>query len=281
MRLAPWGSPGNERPVVSVDDGRWFDLRSVTADIAPAFLADGGWGRAAATVATGDLTELPPPARRGPPIARPGKIVCDGLNYRDHAAETATDVPTLFLKAADTIVGPHDQATIPWDSVKADCEVKLAVVIGATAHYEPADRNPLRYVAGYTSSNDISEREFQLPERSGQWDKGKNGETSNPLRPWLQHPADVPAPQALDLALHVNQTGRQAGTTADMIFSVADLVAYIPRLIVLYPGDIINTGTPAGVALAGHAPYLAAGDVTRLSIEGLGLQEQTFVVAQP
>ncbi len=195
--------------------------------------------------------------RLGPPIARPGKIVCIGLNYRDHAEETKIPIPAepvIFLKDPRTIVGPYDVVLIPRGSVKTDWEVELGVVIGRTARYlESPDAAP-DHVAGYTVSHDVSEREFQL-ERGGQWDKGKSCETFNPLGPWLVTADDVPDPQALRMRLHVNGVLRQDGTTANMIFSVRFLIWYVSQFMVLYPGDLLNTGTPAGVALGlpGHA----------------------------
>jgi 2-keto-4-pentenoate hydratase/2-oxohepta-3-ene-1,7-dioic acid hydratase in catechol pathway len=216
--------------------------------------------------------------RLGPPIM-PGKIVCIGLNYRDHAAETGADIPAepiIFLKAADTVVGPDDDVLIPRGSTKTDWEVELGVVIGRPARYlaSPDEAGPC--IAGYVLSNDVSEREFQL-ERGGQWDKGKNCETFNPLGPWILTADEVPDPQALDLRLWVNGEPRQDGTTEQMIFGVHHLVWYVSQFLVLHPGDVINTGTPAGVALGRpDKPYLRAGDIVELEIDGLGRQRQRF-----
>lgn len=281
MRLARSGPPGGEIPVAAGPDGRWHDLRPVTADIDPEFLAGNGlsWARGAL-----DEGELPPlaehPARFGPPLAATGKIVCVGLNYSDHAAETGAGPPAepiLFMKAPDTVVGPADDVLIPRGSVKTDYEVELAVVIGRQAAYLDGLEQAGHAIAGYVISNDVSERTFQI-ERGGQWDKGKNCATFNPLGPWLVTPDEVPDPQALGLRLSVNGELRQDSSTAKMIFDVRYLVWYISAFMTLYPGDVINTGTPAGVALGDpdHRPYLRAGDVVELEIDGLGQQRQTM-----
>jgi 2-keto-4-pentenoate hydratase/2-oxohepta-3-ene-1,7-dioic acid hydratase in catechol pathway len=221
--------------------------------------------------------------RYGAPLARPGKIICIGLNYRDHAAETGATLPTepvLFLKAPDTVVGAYDDVLIPRRSVKTDWEVELAVVIGRTARYLGSEAEAMACVAGYAVANDVSEREFQL-ERLGQWDKGKNCETFNPLGPWLVTADEVPDPQRLGLRLSVNGEKRQDGNTANMAFGVAEIVRYLSQFMVLYPGDVINTGTPAGVALGQPEPkpYLRAGDVMGLEIDGLGRARQKLVAA--
>ena len=220
--------------------------------------------------------------RVGPPLARIGKIVCVGLNYSEHAAEAGLpipDEPILFMKAPDTVVGPNDVVRVPRASVKTDYEVELAVVIGRTARYLNPDDNPLDYVAGYAVSNDVSEREFQM-ERGGQWDKGKNCETFNPIGPWLVTSDEVGDPQALTLGSRVNGETRQNSTTADMIFPVAELVRYISQFMTLYPSDVINTGTPQGVG-AGFKPpkFVNAGDVVEVFIEKLGAQRQVLVSA--
>jgi 2-keto-4-pentenoate hydratase/2-oxohepta-3-ene-1,7-dioic acid hydratase in catechol pathway len=217
--------------------------------------------------------------RLGPPLARIGKIVCVGLNYRDHARETGAappEEPILFLKSPDTVVGPEDDVLIPRNSRKTDWEVELAVVIGSEARYLAGPDDALAYVAGYAVSNDVSEREFQL-ERGGQWDKGKNCETFNPLGPWIRTADEIPDPQGLALRLWVNGRLKQDGKAADMIFGVAHLVWYLSQFMVLRPGDVINTGTPAGVAMGGADPaFLRDGDVVELEIDGLGRQRQTF-----
>jgi 2-keto-4-pentenoate hydratase/2-oxohepta-3-ene-1,7-dioic acid hydratase in catechol pathway len=271
MRLARHGAPGTERPIVSGTDGVWHDLTPVAPDVAGAVLAGPTFDIAALPV----VSEV---GRLGPPIM-PGKIVCIGLNYRDHAAETGADIPAepiIFLKAADTVVGPDDDVLIPRGSTKTDWEVELGVVIGRPARYLASPDEAASCIAGYVLSNDVSEREFQL-ERGGQWDKGKNCETFNPLGPWILTADEVPDPQALGLRLWVNGEPRQDGTTQQMIFSVHNLVWYVSQFLVLHPGDVINTGTPAGVALGRpDKPYLRAGDLVELEIDGLGRQRQRF-----
>ncbi|HEY0803660.1 MAG TPA: fumarylacetoacetate hydrolase family protein [Pseudonocardiaceae bacterium] len=280
MKLVRIGPKGEERPAVLGADGRWFDISEVGADLDGAFLAGEGVARVRDRLAANDLPELPaPPTRFGPPVARPGKIICIGVNYRTHAAESGLPVPTepvLFMKAPDTVVGPDDEILIPRRSTKTDYEIELGVVIGRTARYLDSPDDALAHVAGYTIAHDVSEREFQL-ERGGQWDKGKNSETFNPLGPWLVTPDEIPDPQALDLKLWVNGEIRQDDNTKQMVFGVAEIVHYLSQFMVLYPGDVINTGTPAGVAL-GHPdpkPYLRAGDVVECEISGLGRQRQT------
>ncbi|GAA3994009.1 fumarylacetoacetate hydrolase family protein [Allokutzneria multivorans] len=281
MQLMRLGPPGAERPVVRDADGALHDLGGLTADIGGAFLANGGVAMVRAALEAGVLPRLSDEGLRvGPPIARPGKIVCVGLNYRDHAAETGAQIPAepvLFMKAPDTIVGAYDEVLVPRGSTKTDWEAELGVVIGKTARYLAEDDDPLSYVAGYATSHDVSEREFQL-ERGGTWDKGKSCETFNPLGPWLVPADEVPFPQNLGLRLSVNGVERQNGSTSDMIFGVAEVVRYISQFMVLHPGDLINTGTPAGVALGQPEPkpFLRAGDAVELEVDGLGRQRQTF-----
>ncbi|MEH1163860.1 fumarylacetoacetate hydrolase family protein [Micromonospora sp. CPCC 205539] len=280
MKLLRVGAIGHERPAALDAQDRLLDLSGLVAEIDGAFLSGDGIEDVRAAVEGGELPLVADPAPRiGAPIARPGKIVCVGLNYSDHAAETGAEPPAepiLFLKAPNTVVGPNDQVLIPRGSVKTDWEVELAVVIGRTARYVESDAEALACVAGYATSNDVSEREFQL-ERGGQWDKGKSCETFNPLGPWLVTADEVPDPQQLNLRLSVNGTRRQNGTTKTMIFGVAELVRYVSQFMVLEPGDVINTGTPAGVALGqpDPKPYLRAGDVIEVEIDGLGAQRQT------
>ncbi|MEU0479970.1 fumarylacetoacetate hydrolase family protein [Streptosporangium sp. NPDC006013] len=277
MKLLRVGPVGHERPAVLDGAG---NLREISeAEIDGAFLASGGVARVREALERDELPVLDAEGLRiGAPIARPGKIVCIGLNYRDHAEETNTPPPAepiVFMKAANTIVGPDDEVLIPRDSVKTDWEVELAVVIGETARYVETDEEALSKIAGYTISNDVSEREFQL-ERGGQWDKGKSCETFNPLGPWLVTSDEIPDPQALGLRLSVDGVRRQRGDTKNMIFTVAEIVRYLSRFMVLEPGDLINTGTPAGVALGlPGTPYLRAGQVMELEIDGLGAQRQT------
>ena len=276
MRLARHGAPGAERPIAAGDDEVWHDLATLTSDITGAFLRD---GLDAVRAALPDLPVVRDVGRFGPPVAGIGKVVCIGLNYRDHAAETGSDLPTepiVFLKAADTVVGPDDEVLIPRKSVKTDWEVELAVVIGTQARYLDSPADSARYIAGYAISNDVSEREFQL-ERGGQWDKGKNCETFNPLGPWITTADEIADPQNLALRLSVNGELRQDGNTKDMIFAVDHLVWYLSQFMVLRPGDVISTGTPHGVAMGlPDKPYLRAGDVVELEIDGLGRQRQVF-----
>ena len=284
MKLLRVGPPGAERPAALDQDGRLVDLAGVVDDITGATLAGAELDRIRAAVDGGDLPALDPAGVRiGAPLARPGKIVCVGLNYLDHAAETGATLPTepvMFLKAADTVVGPYDDVLIPRNSVKTDWEVELAVVIGRTARYLGSAEEALAHVGGYAVVNDVSEREFQI-ERQGQWDKGKNCETFNPLGPWLVTADEVPDPQDLRLRLWVNGELKQDGSTRNMAFGVAELVRYLSQFVVLYPGDVINTGTPAGVALGQPEPkpYLRAGDVVELEIDGLGRARQRLVAA--
>lgn len=276
MRIARYGDSGREHPFAAGSDGVWRDLSPLVDDVTGSNLAD---------VLAADLSGLPPArpeGRVGPPIAGIGKVICVGLNYRDHAAETGAAIPQepiLFMKAPDTVVGPTDPVLIPPGSTKTDWEVELAVVIGRQARYLPSPAESAACIAGYAISHDVSERAFQL-ERGGQWDKGKNCETFNPFGPMLVSSDEVDDPKALGLRLSVNGTLRQDGTTADMIFGVDHLVWYISQFMVLHPGDVINTGTPAGVALGrADAPYLRAGDVVELEIDGLGSQRQELVSA--
>ncbi|AUH42822.1 fumarylacetoacetate hydrolase family protein [Streptomyces sp. CMB-StM0423] len=280
MKLLRVGPPGSERPALLDDGGALRDLSGVVSDVDGALLSDdAALARVRDAAAAGDLPVLDAEGlRTGPPVARIGKIVCIGLNYHDHATETGAAIPAepiLFMKAPDTVVGPEDTVLVPRGSEKTDWEVELAVVIGRTARYLESDADALAAVAGYAVAHDVSEREFQL-ERGGQWDKGKNCETFNPLGPWLVTADEVPDPQALGLRLWVNGEKRQDGTTADQIFPVAHVVRYLSQFMTLYPGDVINTGTPAGVALgmAEPKPYLRAGDVVELEVDGLGRQRQ-------
>jgi 2-keto-4-pentenoate hydratase/2-oxohepta-3-ene-1,7-dioic acid hydratase in catechol pathway len=255
------------------------NLRAISEEIDGAFFASGGVARVREALEAGGLPLIDDDGLRiGPPVARPGKIVCIGLNYRDHAEETGATPPAepvVFMKAPNTVVGPYDEVLVPRGSVKTDWEVELAVVIGRTARYLETHEEALAAVAGYAVSNDVSEREFQL-ERGGQWDKGKSCETFNPLGPWLVTAEEIPDPQDLGLRLWVDGEARQDGTTKNMIFPVAEIVRYLSRFMVLEPGDVINTGTPAGVALGlPGTPYLRAGQVMELEIDGLGRQRQT------
>ena len=279
MQLCRVGAAGEEHPAARTADGRLLDLSALGTDIGPEFFTSGGLQRAARLVADGDLPVVAEGQRIGPPISRPGKIVCIGLNYFDHARETGAQPPAepvVFMKAGNTMVGPYDEVLVPRRSTKTDWEVELGVVIGSPARYLDSEEAALAAVGGYVLSHDVSEREFQL-ERGGQWDKGKSCETFNPLGPVLVTADDVPDPQQIGLRCWVNGQLRQNGSTKDMIFSVAAVVLYLSQFMVLEPGDLINTGTPAGVALGMPGqPYLRAGDVVELEADGLGRQRQVF-----
>ena len=286
MQLMRLGAPGEERPVVRTDDGALFDLTPLTPDIDGRFLAQDGIQRAREAVSAGTLPGIDDPGdgtglRVGAPIARPGAVFCIGQNYAAHAAESGSpppEVPILFFKHPNTVVGPYDDVLIPRGSTKTDWEVELGVVIGKTARYLESPDVALDYVAGYVVSNDVSERTFQLEVSAGQWSKGKCAETFNPLGPWLV-PADEVDPRNLALRSYVNKEIRQDSTTADMIFDVAYLVWHLSQYLVLDPGDLLNTGTPQGVALSGRFPYLRPGDVMELEIDGLGRQRQRLLQA--
>ncbi|MER7896919.1 fumarylacetoacetate hydrolase family protein [Streptomyces sp. NPDC096046] len=282
MKLLRVGTAGSERPALLDAEGTLRDLSGLVPDVDGALLADEeALGRVRAAADAGDLPVLDATGLRvGPPLGRIGKIVCIGLNYHDHARETGAEPPAepvVFMKAPDTVVGPNDTVLVPRRSLKTDWEVELAVVIGRTARYLGSAEEGLAHVAGYAVAHDVSEREFQI-ERGGTWDKGKNCETFNPLGPWLVTADEVGDPQDLSLKLWVNGELKQDGTTAEQIFPVGEVVRYLSRFMTLYPGDVINTGTPAGVALGAPEPkpFLRAGDVVELEIEGLGRQRQEF-----
>ncbi|MBR7827518.1 fumarylacetoacetate hydrolase family protein [Actinospica sp. MGRD01-02] len=284
MKLLRVGAPGREIPAVRADDGRILDISELTADVDGAFLAGDGVDRVRAALEAGTLPEIPNAGelRIGAPVTRPGKVVCIGLNYRDHAEETGAKIPerpVVFLKASYTVVGPNDAVLIPRGSTKTDYEVELAIVIGREARYLESPQAVLGHVAGYAISNDVSEREFQT-EYSNQWDLGKSCETFNPLGPWLVTPDEAGDPGGLGLRLSVNGERRQDGNTANLIFDVGYVVWYLSQYMLLEPGDVINTGTPAGVALGRpDKPYLRAGDVVELEIDGLGAARQEFTAA--
>jgi 2,4-diketo-3-deoxy-L-fuconate hydrolase len=276
LRLGP---AGEEIPAIETDDGVVHDLRSLTADIDGRFLAADGLLRARDTAATLPVLDGAGELRVGAPIARPGAVLCIGQNYAAHAAESgnaAPTVPILFFKHPNTVVGPHDDLRIPPRAEKVDWEVELGVVIGHRARYLDSVDDALHHVAGYVVSHDVSERTWQKEESGGQWSKGKIAETFNPLGPALV-PADEVDPQALVIWSTVNGEHRQRSTTGDMVFSVAHLVWHLSQYGVLDPGDLLNTGTPEGVAMSGRFPYLRAGDVVELGIDGLGVQRQRVV----
>lgn len=280
MKLLRVGARSGERPAVLDAQSNLRDLSGVIADVTPEWLAGGGIG-ALSGIDVATLPVLPPGQRIGAPLSRVGKIVCVGLNYSDHAAETGQEVPKepiLFLKAGHTVQGPDDDVQIPRGSEKSDWEVELGVLIGRRALYVP-EAEAFDYVAGFCVCNDLSERAFQL-ERSGQWDKGKNCHTFGPVGPWLVTVDEVADPQKLNLWLDINDRRYQHGTTATMIFSVRFLVHYISQFMPLEPGDIISTGTPPGVGMGQKPPvFLRAGDRIRLGIEGLGEQNQRVIAS--
>ncbi len=278
MKLLRYGAVGAERPGMLDRDGAIRDLSGSIDRIDGATLAPDALARLARL----DPAKLPKVAgkpRLGAPLAGIGKIVAVGLNYSDHAAETNAKPPKepiLFMKATTALAGPNDDLMLPRGSEKTDWEVELAVVIGRTARYVE-ERASLAHVAGYCVCHDVSERAFQI-ERSGQWVKGKSADGFAPLGPWLVTADEVPDPQALDLWLEVNGEPMQRGNTRNMIFGVAYLVAYVSQFMTLMPGDVITTGTPAGVGMGRKPPrYLKAGDEVRLGVEGLGEQRQKIL----
>ena len=277
MELMRLGEPGAERPFVRDDEGVVRDLASLTDDIDGAFLAADGIPRVRAALIAGTLAAVDATGLRvGAPVARPTAVICVGQNYAAHAAESGSappSEPVLFFKHPNTIIGPDDVVLLPPGAEQVDWEVELAVVIGRTARYLSSPEDARAVIAGYTVSNDVSERAYQLEVSGGQWSKGKCAETFNPLGPVLR-PADEIDPQSLRLRSFVNGEPRQDSSTADMIFPVLQLVHEISRFMVLEPGDVINTGTPQGVALSGRFPYLREGDEMRIEIDGLGSQRQ-------
>ncbi|WP_205471658.1 fumarylacetoacetate hydrolase family protein [Nocardioides sp. SYSU D00038] len=283
MKLARLGPAGAEVPVVVTDRGP-LDARPVTVDYDAAFWAGGGPARLREALDADRLTPLAgaDDLRVGPPIARPGAIICIGMNYAAHAAESGSTppaVPIIFLKTPNTVVGPHDDVRIPRGSTRTDWEVELGVVIGRRASYLDSPEQSLEHVAGFVVANDLSERQFQLDDSGGQWSKGKCAPGFSPLGPWLVTPDEVDH-QALALRSWVNGEPRQDSTTADQIFSVAHVVHHLSQYLALDPGDVVLTGTPEGVALSGRFAYLAAGDVVEVEIEGLGRQRQLMVAPE-
>jgi 2-keto-4-pentenoate hydratase/2-oxohepta-3-ene-1,7-dioic acid hydratase in catechol pathway len=280
MELRRLGPIGQERPAL-VADGVTYRLDSLTGDIDGDFLAGGGIAAVREKLAAGELPvwEGAESERVGAPIARPQAVICIGQNYAAHAAESGDQppsVPIIFFKHPNTVVGPYDAVEIPPGAEKVDWEVELGVVIGEQASYLADEQAALDVIAGYVTSHDVSERDYQIAQSGGQWSKGKNAKGFNPVGPALV-PADEVDPQALRLWSSVNGEARQDSSTADMVFSVAQLVHHLSQYMVLEPGDLINTGTPQGVALSGRFPYLAVGDVVKIGIEGLGEQEQTVI----
>jgi 2,4-diketo-3-deoxy-L-fuconate hydrolase len=276
------GEFGRERPGLLLDADTYVDISSVTADVDAAFLrrmCDGEVGDGLQTLGpTRSLAGL----RLGAPIVRPGKIVCIGLNYADHALESGMPIPEepiVFFKASNTLVGPNDEIRVPRGSLKTDWEVELGVVIGAECRYLDTPEEAWTKIAGFVTSNDVSERAFQL-ERGGQWVKGKSCETFNPCGPYLATTDEVPVDGTFSMWLDVNGQRMQTGSTATMIFDVPYLIWYLSQFMVLEPGDLINTGTPPGVGMGQTPPqYLSPGDIVQLAIERLGAQRQVVVAA--
>jgi len=285
VQLARIGEPGRERPSVRVGDDGYVDVSDVAGDFDEAFFGAGGAAllkdAVGERVAAGQVEPLDG-RRLGAPIARPHQILCIGLNYSDHAAETGAQVPDepiLFTKSPNTLVGPDDDVRVPRGSTKLDWEVELGVVVGRRCRYLADEAEAAASIAGYVVVNDVSERSFQI-ERGGQWSKGKSAETFNPCGPYLVTPDELGAVDALGMWLDVNGVRRQDGSTATMLFKPAFIVHYLSQFMVLEPGDLINTGTPPGVGMGLKPPtYLQAGDVVELGIQGLGSQRQQIVPA--
>ena len=280
MKFARLGETGSEIPVV-IDGDRTFDLRPVTSDVNGEFLATDPVGRTRAALDAGTLPELSDAGalRIGAPIARPSAVICIGQNYAAHARESGAEPPTvpiMFLKTPNTVVGPNDTVTIPRGSEKTDWEVELGIVIGKRAAYLDSASEADAHIAGYVVANDVSERAFQMEVSGGQWSKGKIAFGFNPTGPWLVTPDEVDVDN-LQLKSFVNGEARQDSNTNDMIFDVRTIVHHLSQYVTLEPGDLILTGTPQGVAFGGKFPYLRAGDVVDIEIEGLGSQRQEFV----
>ena len=280
MELRRLGPLGQEKPAL-VEGGVTYRLDGLTDDITGAFLAGGGIEKAASALEAGELPvwEGAENERVGAPIARPEAVLCIGQNYAAHAAESGSEppaTPILFFKHPNTVVGPFDEIEIPPGAEKVDWEVELGVVIGEEAYLLADEQAALDVIAGYVTSHDVSERDYQIAQSGGQWSKGKNAKGFNPVGPALVPAAEVEQ-QNLRLWSSVNGEPRQDSTTADMIFTVAQLVHHLSQYMVLSPGDLINTGTPEGVALSGRFPYVTDGDVVEMGIEGLGDQRQVFV----
>jgi 2-keto-4-pentenoate hydratase/2-oxohepta-3-ene-1,7-dioic acid hydratase in catechol pathway len=278
MKLIRFGKNEQEKPGVHIN-GKNYDVSAFINDYNESFFAQEGLTKLAEIIAKEKLIEIDANERLGAPIARPSKIVCIGLNYAKHAKETGANIPTepiLFMKSTTSLSGPFDPIIIPKNSVKTDWEVELAVVIGKKASYV-SEQDAMQYVAGYVLHNDVSEREFQL-ERGGTWDKGKGCDTFAPLGPWMVTPDEIPNPHQLRLWLSLNGKMMQDGNTDDLIFNIPQLISYLSQFMTLLPGDVISTGTPAGVGL-GFTPniYLKEGDVVELGIDGLGVSKQPVI----
>ncbi|GEP93794.1 fumarylacetoacetate hydrolase family protein [Chitinophaga cymbidii] len=283
MKLIRFGLPGEEKPGIITDAGM-FDASAFGEDFGERFFETDGLSRLSAwwTANSEKSPRVPDGVRLGSPVQRPSKIICIGLNYADHARETNAQIPKepiVFFKSTSSLVGPNDNLVIPRNSVKTDWEVELAVVIGKKASYVE-EKDAMDYIAGYALHNDYSEREFQL-ERGGQWVKGKSNDTFAPLGPWLATKDEIADVDNLRLWLTVNGKTMQDGNTSNLIFKIPFIVSYLSQFMTLLPGDVISTGTPAGVGLGFNPPvYLKAGDVIELGIDGLGSSRQTAVAWQ-
>lgn len=281
MKLIRWGKVGAEKPGILTDEGVRLDVSGFGSDFDENFFASGGLQKLPPWLAANasSAPRVSDSARLGPPVCRPSKIVCIGLNFRDHAAETKAEPPkepVLFFKSTTSLVGPNDELKIPRKAQKVDWEVELAVVIEKKASYI-SEADALDHVAGFCLHNDYSERGFQL-ERGGQWVKGKSADTFAPLGPYLATRDELPNYGQLKMWLKVNGEFRQRSSSAEMIFGVPFLVSYISQFMTLLPGDLISTGTPAGVGLGMKPPqYLKPGDVVELGIEGLGESRQQVI----
>lgn len=279
MKLIRYGKPGAEKPGLLLSDGRRIDTSHIVDDYNESFFASGGLQKLADWLESGENPgqEIAADSRLGSPLARPSKMVCIGLNYSDHAAEAGLEAPkepVIFFKATSAIVGPNDNLVIPPGSDSTDWEVELAIVIGQKASYVSLE-NAMEYVAGFALHNDYSERHYQI-RRGGQWVKGKSCDTFAPLGPFVATRDEIEDVHNLKMWLKVNGEFKQQGNTANMIFNVPTIVSYVSQFMTLLPGDVISTGTPAGVGLGFDPPqYLSAGDVVELGIEGLGSSSQT------
>ena len=280
MYLMRIGQPGSEKPIVRLDDETYVDVSDLATDFDEAFFGSGGIERIKPIVQqrtdAGQVARFAG-ERIGAPFARPHQILCIGLNYSDHAAETGQavpDEPILFTKSPNTLIGPNDDVRIPRGATKTDWEVELGIVIGKRASYLDSPEEAREAIAGFVVVNDVSERAFQM-ERSGQWSKGKSAETFNPAGPWLVTPDEIADVNSLGMWLDVSGVRRQTGSTATMVFDAFFIVQYLSQFLVLEPGDLINTGTPPGVGIGFKPPvFLQPGDVMELGIDGLGSQRQ-------
>jgi 2-keto-4-pentenoate hydratase/2-oxohepta-3-ene-1,7-dioic acid hydratase in catechol pathway len=280
MKLIRFGEAGKEKPGIVLNE-KHYDVSAHVQDYNESFFENGEMEELEKLVKekSDSFPEIDQSIRLGSPIARPSKIVCIGLNYAKHAKETNATVPTepvIFMKSTTSLCGPFDDVMIPKDSVKTDWEVELAVVMGKRASYVE-ESDAMDYVAGYCLHNDVSEREFQL-ERGGTWDKGKGCDTFAPMGPWLVTKDEVADPHNLRLWLKLNDEKLQDGNTSDFIFNIPHIISYVSRFMTLLPGDVISTGTPAGVGLGFNPPvYLKPGDVMELGIDGLGTSKQQAI----